>query len=468
MPSRYDPAEIEPKWRKRWAEADLFRTREDPDRPKFYGLDFFPYPSGAGLSVGHLRNYIPTDVLCRMKYMQGCNVLHPMGWDAFGLPAENEAIAQKVRPAPMVREYAANYKRQMNLVGLAFDWSREVNSSTPDFYHWTQWIFSVLFKRGLAYHAEYPANWCPNCRSVLANEEVPGGLCWRCDTPVEKKMLKQWFFKITEYAQRLLDDLDDLDWPEGIKSMQRNWIGRSEGVEFEWRLRYSGLAEYFREILDRKDSDEATGLSTFVRNVIESYAIGDSAAQVGARLGQTQQSVRNAINRARQILLPSAIRVFTTRIDTVFGSTFCVLSPEHPLTLRVTAPDRREEVAAYVRASARLSEQDRLAAGREKEGVFTGAYAEHPFSGEQVPVWVADYVLMGYGTGAIMAVPGHDERDFEFAKKYGLEIPRVIAPSPGGRGQGEGETGVGTPPPPQPSPAEGGRSLPFSAEDGVL
>jgi leucyl-tRNA synthetase len=367
MAKRYEPKDIEPKWQKRWESADLFRTREEPGRPKFYALDFFPYPSGEGLSVGHLRNYIPTDVLARTKYMQGYNVLHPMGWDAFGLPAENEALAKKTHPAPMVRRYAENYKRQMKLVGLSFDWSREINSSSPEFYRWTQWIFLILFKRGLAYHAEYPANWCPRCSTVLANEEVVGGLCWRCDTVVEKKILKQWFFKITAYAERLLKDLEELDWPEGIKMMQRHWIGRSEGVEFDWRI---------------ADTDVT-------------------------------------------------LRAFTTRIDTVYGATFFVVSPEHPLLPKIVTADCRSEVEKYQVQASRLSEQDRLSAAREKTGVFTGAYAVNPFSGEKIPVYVADYVLMGYGTGAIMGVPAHDARDFEFARRYGLEIRQVIKPSSG-------------------------------------
>ncbi len=367
MAKRYEPKEIEPRWQERWESAGLFRTREEPGRPKFYALDFFPYPSGEGLSVGHLRNYIPTDVLARAKYMQGYNVLHPMGWDAFGLPAENEALAKKTHPAPMVRRYAENYKRQMKLVGLSFDWSREINSSSPEFYKWTQWIFLILFKRGLAYHAEHPANWCPRCNTVLANEEVVGGLCWRCDTLVEKKILKQWFFKITAYADRLLEDLDELDWPEGIKMMQRHWIGRSEGVEFDWRVDGSDVV----------------------------------------------------------------VRAFTTRLDTVYGATFFVVSPEHPLLEKIVASEYRGEVERYKEQASRLSEQDRLSLAREKTGAFTGAYVLNPFSGERVPVFVADYVLMGYGTGAIMGVPAHDARDYEFARRYGLEIREVIKPRSG-------------------------------------
>ena len=367
MSQRYEPQAIEPKWRARWAEADLFRTLEEPGRPKFYGLPFFPYPSGAGLSVGHLRNYIPTDVICRAKRMQGFNVLHAMGWDAFGLPAEVEAINKKRNPRPMVQEYAETYKRQLSYVGVSYDWSRELNSSDPEFYKWTQWIFLLLYKKGLAYQGDYPANWCPKDKTVLANEEVEGGLCWRCGTPVEKKILKQWFFRITDYAQRLIDDLDTIDWPEGIKTMQRNWIGRSEGAEFDWHVE---------------------GHDAF-------------------------------------------ITVFTTRIDTVYGSTFCVLSPEHPLVDKITTDAHRKEVNAYISAASALSDQDRLATTREKTGVFTGAFALHPFSGDKVPIYVADYVLMGYGTGAIMAVPAHDTRDHEFAQKFGIEIKQVIEPEDG-------------------------------------
>lgn len=374
MFSRYEPERFEAEWRRRWKEADLFRTAEDPGRPKFYALDFFPYPSGAGLSVGHLRNYIPTDVLARAKRMQGFNVLHPMGWDAFGLPAENEAIARGRHPAAMVEEYAATYKRQQDLVGISYDWSREINSSDPSFYKWTQYIFLILHKRGLAYRGEYAANWCPKDQTVLANEEVEGGLCWRCGTPVVKKVLPQWFFKITDYAERLLNDLDLIDWPEGIKMMQRNWIGRSEGAEFEWRV----------------------------------------VAQE-----QEDGSVRDFSGDAR-------FRVFTTRIDTVFGATFCVLAPEHPLVESITSKHRLDAVMTVREHATRASEQDRLAEGKEKVGTFTGAYALNEFTSERVPIYVADYVLMSYGTGAIMAVPAHDERDFEFAARHGLEIRRVV------------------------------------------
>jgi leucyl-tRNA synthetase len=365
MQEHYTPNQIEPKWRQRWHEANLFRTTEDPSKPKCYVLEFFPYPSGDGLSVGHCRNYIPADALARYMRMRGYNVLHPMGWDAFGLPAENEAINKGAHPKHTVPRYVANYKRQMNLIGLSYDWEREINSSSPDYYKWTQWWFLQLYKRGLAYRANAPVNWCPRCRTVLANEEVEGGKCWRCGTPVDKREMPQWFFKITAYADRLLQDLDELDWPEGIKQMQRHWIGRSEGVEFEMPI-------------------------------------------------QNHPDLK--------------LRVFTTRIDTVFGMTFAVLAPEHPLVDAITTPEHRDAVNAYREQARRLDETTRQSTERERTGVFTGAYALNPVNGEPVPIFIADYVLMTYGTGAIMAVPAHDERDYDFALKHGLPIKVVIVP----------------------------------------
>jgi leucyl-tRNA synthetase len=365
MTEAYDPKQIEPKWQQRWQAARLFRTQEDPSKPKCYVLAFFPYPSGDGLSVGHCRNYIPCDAVARLMRMRGYNVLHPMGWDAFGLPAENEAINKGSHPKYTVPRYIANYKRQMNLIGLSYDWEREINSSQPDYYKWTQWWFLQLYKRGLAYRANAPVNWCPSCRTVLANEEVEGGKCWRCSAFVEKREMPQWFFKITAYADRLLEDLDEVDWPEGIKQMQRHWIGRSEGVEFEMAI-------------------------------------------------QGRPDLK--------------FRVFTTRIDTVFGVTFAVLAPEHPLVDAITTPEQRAAVEEYRERARRLDEATRLSAERERTGVFTGAYAINPVNDEPVPIYVADYVLMTYGTGAIMAVPAHDERDYDFARKYGLPIRVVITP----------------------------------------
>ena len=405
MTDRYVPADFEAKWRAKWAKADLFKTRSVEGAPKFYGLEFFPYPSGAGLSVGHCRNYIPPDALCRLRAMQGYNVLHPMGFDAFGLPAENEAIKTHTHPRPMIERYAATYKRQMDLVGISYDWSREFKSSDPTFYRWTQWIFELLYKRGLAYRKLAAVNWDPVDKTVLADEEIIGGRAERSGALVEKRYIPQWFFKITEYAQRLIDDLEELDWPEGIKSQQRNWIGRSEGVQFTMKVRRG-----------RTQAEDA---------LIELSELG-------------------VTSNPREL----AFDVFTTRVDTVFGMTFCVLAPEHSLLddiLKTVEPTHVQAVRDYQLASKRLSDTDRLATTREKTGVFTGAYATNPANGEAVPIWVADYVLATYGTGAIMAVPGHDDRDFEFAQKFAIQILPVIAPS------------IDVTP-----------ELPFVAKDGVL
>ena len=418
MADRYDPSSFEARWRQKWAEADLFRTRDHEGAPKFYGMDFFPYPSGAGLSVGHCRNYVPTDVLCRMKAMQGYNVLHPMGFDAFGLPAENEAIKNHTHPAPMIERYAARYREQMELIGVSYDWSRSFSSSDPEYYRWTQWIFEVLYKRGLAYQKDAAVNWDPVDKTVLADEEVVGGRAERSGALVEKKFIPQWFFRITAYGDRLIDDLDDLLWPEGIKNQQRNWIGRSTGVEFGMAVANDGSPS-------RTMADDDSG---------RSFAV---AGEDGPR--------------------KLSFRVFTTRIDTVFGMTFCVLSPEHPLVASLPGTEEdKARVRAYQEQARTMSEVDRTNAEREKTGVFTGAYAINPADGAKVPIWIADYVLATYGTGAIMAVPAHDERDYEFAIKFGIEIVPVIAPGP-------------LPHPPlQDEPLEEGASLPFVAKDGVL
>jgi leucyl-tRNA synthetase len=369
MDERYDPGKIESFWQAEWERSGLNRTRETPGRPKFYLLEMFPYPSGAGLSVGHLHNYVPCDVMGRYKRMAGHNVLHAMGWDAFGLPAENEALLRGAHPTETVPRYAANFKRQLTSAGCAYDWSREINSSSPEYYRWTQWFFLLLYKRGLAYRALGSQWWCEKCRTILANEQVVNGCCWRhTDTPVTKKDLEQWYIRITQYADRLLDDLDSIDWPEPIKLQQRNWIGRSEGAELSFPV----------------------------------------AGHPGKE-----------------------IDFFTTRPDTVFGVPFMVLAPEHPLVAEITTPAERAAVEAYVAAARRQSEIERMSTVKEKTGVFTGAYATNVFTKENIPIWIADYVLMGYGTGAIMAAPGQDQRDFEFATKYGLEIPRVTAPADG-------------------------------------
>ncbi len=375
MDERYDPKKIEPYWQAEWDRSQLYLTREDPGRPKFYVLEMFPYPSGAGLSVGHLHNYVPCDVIGRYKRMAGYNVLHAMGWDAFGLPAENEALLRQSHPSETVPRYAANFKRQLTISGCAYDWTREINSSLPEYYRWTQWFFLLLYKRGLAYRAMGSQWWCDKCRTILANEQVVNGCCWRHpDNPVTKKDLEQWYIRITDYADRLLEDLDTIDWPEPIKLMQRNWIGRSEGAEL--------------------------------------------AFPVAGHEGKE-------------------VRFFTTRPDTVFGVSFLVLAPEHPLVAEITTPDQRAAVETYVNDARRQSEIERLSTDKEKTGVFTGAYARNLFTGKDIPIWIADYVLMGYGTGAIMAAPGQDQRDFEFATKYKLEIPRVTAPADGAAPPGD-------------------------------
>jgi len=335
MDDQYHFTEIEPKWQERWREAKLFKAEPDPTRPKYYGLEFFPYPSGTGLSVGHFKNYAPTDAFLRYKAMRGYNVLHPMGWDAFGQPAENEALKRQRNPREMVPEYAANYRRQLELIGLSYDWDREINSSDPSYYRWTQWIFLKLYEAGLAYRATAPVNWCPKDNTVLANEEVVGGRCWRCESLVEKRAMPQWFFRITAYAQRLLDDLDGLAWPEGIKAMQRNWIGRSEGAEVDFAVVAGGAA-------------------------------GGAALQ------------------------PAPIRVFTTRPDTLWGATFMVLAPEHPLVAQITTDEQRAEVEEYVARAGRMTEIDRMAEGKEKTGVWTGGYAVNPVNEERIQIWVAD------------------------------------------------------------------------------
>lgn len=413
MSKRYEPNQIEPRWAAKWDSVQLYRTSQADNRPKAYILDFFPYPSGDGLSVGHCRNYVPTDVLSRYYRMKGYNVLHPMGWDAFGLPAENAAIKLKTNPAKLIAQYSSNYKRQFRSLGISFDWSREINSSSPEYYRWTQWMFLQLYhswydprarrarpisileaelqEQGtrdipgapplpaggwryltekerknylsqfrLAYRSASTVNWDPVEKTVLANEEVIDGRGWRSGALIEKRSLMQWYFRITAYAERLLADLNDLDWPENIKLMQRNWIGRSEGAEVHFETDAGNLT------------------------------------------------------------------VFTTRPDTLWGATFMVLSPEHPFVSRLSTSEHRAEVKSYVASAKTYSDQERTVEGREKTGVFTGSFATNPVNGERIPIWLADYVLMTYGTGAIMAVPAHDQRDYEFARKYFLPIRVVI------------------------------------------
>ena len=363
---RYDPSIIEPKWQDIWERCQVFRTPTDPatlaERPKFYILDMFPYPSGAGLHVGHPEGYTGTDVLARLRRMQGYNVLHPMGWDAFGLPTERAAMREGIHPAVITKRNIDQMRRQVKRLGFSYDWDREINTSSPDYYQWTQWIFLKLFERGLAYVAEKPVNWCPALGTVLANEEVKDGRYVETGDPVERRFMRQWMLKITAYAERLLEDLDGLDWPESVKDMQRNWIGKSVGVQIQF------------EVVDHE----------------------------------------------------AFFTVFTTRPDTLFGATYCVLSPEHPLALPLADGAQRAAVEAYVDNAARRSESSRTDEEDDKSGVFTGAYAYHPVSGGKLPIWVADYVLMTYGSGAIMAVPAHDERDHAFAKRFGLPIQEVV------------------------------------------
>ena len=361
---RYTPAQIEEKWQKAWAEQGLNKTSNDPNKPKFYALSMFPYPSG-NLHMGHVRNYTIADVIARVRRMQGFRVLNPMGWDAFGLPAENAAIERNIRPAEWTAQNIAQMRSQFDQLGISFDWDRELATCSPDYYRWTQWIFLEFFKAGLAYQKEATVNWDPIDQTVLANEQVDSaGKSWRSGAVVERKLLRQWFFKITDYAEQLLADLDQLTgWPEKVRLMQANWIGKSTG------------------------------------------------AQVTFTTESGDQLV-----------------VFTTRPDTLWGATFMVLSPEHSLVEKLTTPEQAEAIATYQTAAAKKSDLDRMAEGQEKTGVWTGSYAINPVNGEQVPIWIADYVLVDYGTGAIMAVPAHDPRDFEFAKKFNLPIKVVVQP----------------------------------------
>jgi len=371
MIAKYNPQEIEKKWQQKWADDRLYEVTEDNAKPKWYALTMFPYTSG-DLHIGHWYAMAPSDVHARFKRMQGYNVLHPMGFDAFGLPAENAAISRGIHPFTWTMQNVDNMRRQLSSIGAIYDWSREVVTCLPEYYRWTQWFFLKLYENGLAYRGKAPVNWCPQCQTVLANEQVVEGFCERCGTAVTRRDLEQWFFRITKYADELMEH-DGIDWPERIKIMQRNWIGRSEGTEISFTLDYP-------EVDDKE------------------------------------------------------IRVFTTRPDTTFGVTFMVLAPEHPLVAKLTSPDRRAEVEEYVARSRRWTEIERLSTEREKDGVFIGTYAINRLNGERVPVWVADYVLMSYGTGAVMGVPAHDSRDFAFAKKYSLPI-RVVIAQPGWQGE---------------------------------
>ena len=369
--NKYNPQSIEPKWRQKWEEAGTNKAVDFDKKPKYYCLDMFPYPSGEGLHVGHWRGYVLSDVWARYKKMQGYNVLHPMGFDAFGLPAENYAIKTGVHPKESTQKNIENITRQLKEIGCMYDWSRYLSTHDPNYYKWTQWIFIELFKAGLAYRKKAPVNWCTSCTTVLANEQIISSRCERCDSPVTKKELTQWFLKITDFADELLNDLEELDWPEKVKTLQRNWIGKSQGVE----IAFPGT------------------------------------------------KMENHTNRRE-----FEISVFTTRADTLFGVTFLTLAPEHPFVDKLTTPEQKKLVSDYIEKTKRLSEIERTDTTRVKTGVFLGSYALHPLTEEKIPIFISDYVLMGYGTGAVMGVPAHDQRDFDFAKKMSLPIKEVVAP----------------------------------------
>ncbi len=364
----YDHKSIEAKWQKYWMENHTYSTSDDLIKPKKFVLIEFPYPSGAGLHMGHLRPYVAGDVYSRFLRMQNFETMYPIGWDAFGLPAENYAIKTGIHPKVSTAQNIANTKRQIQSWGIGFDWKREINTTYPEYYKWTQWIFLKFFKAGLAYEATGSINWCPKDKTGLANEEVIDGRCERCGTQVEKREMRQWYLKITDYAQKLLDGLKDLDWPEPVKVQQANWIGRSEGALIKFLLASGG----------------------------------------------------------------EHVEVFTTRPDTLFGATYMVIAPDHPLVEKITTPEQKQAVEDYAKQASAKTELERTALDKEKTGVFTGAYVINPATEEEIPVWVADYVLSGYGTGAVMAVPAHDERDYAFAKKYNLKIRKVVAPAVSG------------------------------------
>ncbi len=372
MMKRYSPKDIESKWQKIWEEQKIYHATEDPEKPKRYVLEYFPYPSGAAMHVGHVRNYTIGDAMSRFYRMNGFNVMHPMGWDSFGLPAENYAIKHNISPKQAIAENTSKFKQQLSQMGFSYDWSREIDSSDPNYYKWTQWFFKLLLERGLAYQKDSLQWWCETDKTVLANEQVEAGKCWRCGNEVTKKPLKQWFFKITDYADRLVADLDDLDWSEGIKAMQRNWIGKKNGINITYK------------VTDAKTDEEIT--------------------------------------------------VFTTRPDTNFGATFVVLAPEHPFIQKVMSqeilpsegPSHWQAVQNYVQIALAKSDVERQEEGKLKTGAFTGLHVENPLNGKKLPVWVSDFVLAGFGTGAVVGVPGHDMRDFQFAKQFDLPVERVV------------------------------------------
>ena len=373
----YNHINIEKKWQDYWDSNKIFKTEDDLNKPKYYVLDMYPYPSGAGLHVGHPLGYIATDIIARYKRHKGFNVLHPMGWDAFGLPAEQYAIKTGTHPSKTTRENVKNFKRQIKMLGFSYDWDREINTTEPDYYKCTQWIFIQLYNKGLAYEAEVPVNWCPELKAVLANEEVVDGMSDIGGHPVLRVPMRQWMLKITDYAESLLNGLDDLDWPQSIKELQRNWIGKSVGAHIHFEI----------------------------------------------------PSIEEKLT------------VFTTRHDTLFGATYMVIAPEHPLVNKLVSKEQKQEVSNYIKEASKKSDLDRTQLNKDKTGVFLGNYAINPANNAEMPIWISDYVIMGYGTGAIMAVPGQDQRDWDFAKKFDLNIVRTVQVSDDFNGEAYSEDG---------------------------
>ena len=466
---RYNPTEIEPKWQQRWAQDHRYAAQDFGEKPKYYVTGMFPYPSGAGMHTGHFFEHSIVDAVARFRRSLGYNVIYPMGFDNFGLPAENYAIKTGVSPQTATRDNIASFKNQLNRVGASIDWSREVQTSDPGYYRWTQWIFTKLFERGLAYQKESLQWWCPVDKTVLANEQVEGGKCWRCGSEVEKKSMKQWFFKITEYADALLAEIPDLNWPEKIKVAQTNWIGRSEGAEimYELDLDVSDSLKFVPELttlvqegrktstirrdaknlkvgtiaqLFTRDDDEVTAFGYGLITQIRSTKLGDIPNDLAghepyqddtAKLTAYKGYYGDDVTLETEFtiydfdFMPN-ITVFSTRPDTLFGATFLVLAPEHPLSRVLLTDETREKGEAYIADAVKKSEIDRTNDTKEKTGVFTGSHAINPATGEKIPIWIADYVLGGYGTGAVMGVPAHDERDLEFAETFDLPVVEVI------------------------------------------
>lgn len=466
---RYNPSEIEPKWQQIWAEDNRYKAVDFDDKPKYYVTGMFPYPSGAGMHAGHFMEHSIVDAVARFRRSLGYNVLYPMGWDSFGLPAENYAIKTGKPPKQTVPENIANFKNQLRRVGASIDWAREINTSDPEYYKWTQWIFTKLFERGLAYQKDSLQWWCPKDKTVLANEQVIDGKCWRCDSVVVKKPMKQWFFKITEYADQLLAELPEMDWPDKIKTAQENWIGKSEGAEITFSLgvKPADSLKFTPELTEKikvgaKTNTIRLGAKNLAAGDIAELMTrdGDAVESFGyARITNVQKLPLKEISNdmpghenyrddseklaafqkfyGAQVTLDDkftiydfeflpAITVFTTRPDTIFGATYIVLAPEHPLARQLTNGDTQAAVDAYIDEAVKKSEIDRTNDTKEKTGVFTGSYAINPANGNKIPIWIADYVLGGYGTGAVMGVPAHDERDFAFAEKFELPIIEVI------------------------------------------